>query len=131
MIHYRLSNRQRKELLIRGRPIAISLPIAEEVRDPIAVARRLLPELDGQAGERISRAEVATIYVAPLVGSDCDGGLTAILGRIADEACGHWIVTHEVLIVEISPHKPRGTMTPLQWPGGVLLDGRPIMAERG
>lgn len=127
MIHYRLSNRQRKDLLLRGRPLAIALPIAEEVRDTLAVARRLLPEIDGDIGALISHIDLATICVAPISGRDGEG-LTALLGRIVDEPRHHWCITHEVLIVEISPRRPRGTMLPLQWPGAVLRDGEPLAA---
>lgn len=127
MIQYRLSNRQRKELLVRGRPITIALPIAQGVSDPRALAQRLLPEIDGAAGEMIRSAEVVTVYVAPRQ-HGTESGLAGVLGTIVDEPGHGWCVTHEVLAVDLSPRRPRGKPLPMQWPGEVLVDGEPLRA---
>lgn len=129
-ITYRLSNRQRKELFQRGRPLAIALPLSTSasIADPVAYAYRLLPEIDGQAGERIIAAEVVLIRVSPGDGR-AGSGLTARLGQISDDPT-RWCVTHEVLVADIVPRRPRGEPLPMQWPAAVYLDGRDLYAPR-
>jgi hypothetical protein len=129
-ITYRLSNRQRKELLVRGRPLAIALPLSstEPVAGPLALARSLLPEIDGAAGERIIAAEVVLIRVSPGDGR-AGSGLTARLGQISDDPA-RWCVTHEVLVADIVPRRPRGEPLPMQWPAAVHIDGRDLFAPR-
>lgn len=122
--HYQLSRTQRKELYERGRPLAIALPLSGQATDdPLRLARELLPEIDGAAGERITVAEVATVLVSPSKARDRET-LTHLLGPILeDRALRQWAATHEVLIVEIVPRRPRGEMLPLQWPRSAVVDG--------
>lgn len=112
-MRFRLSNAQRKDLLIRGVPLAVALPTP--VHDPddwLEWARRAFCE----EGIYVTDVRVDTISVAPPSG----GGLTGVIGRIVhDQDANADVLTWgvEVLICDLDPPtKPRESRNWLQWP---------------
>jgi len=112
-MRFRLSNAQRKDLLIRGTPLAVALPVP--VTDPddwFEWARKSLCE----EGIYVAGVDVQTITVAPPSGA----GLTGIIGRIVhDDAANADVLTWgvEVLVCDLDPPtKPRQPRKRLQWP---------------
>lgn len=116
----KLSNAQRKELLVRGRPLRIALPAPDaEDYDPRAFALRALPEIE--PGWTV-RAEERTLPVDPRVRS---AGVSQWLGTpLAEQDCAtRWHVLVVCVVVELqavaSPRQPPGLV---QWPGGDVAD---------
>lgn len=118
--HYRLSNRQRKELLVRGQQLTILLPASADTSDDTSArewAARLLPD---DVAPLIHSAEWGEAIVTP---SHDRTGLSSVLGRILaeEEAARHW---HSVIIVArvvLRPHDCRGVMERPQWPESVVF----------
>lgn len=134
-MHYRLSNRQRKELYVRRRPILIALPLsrddyAEAGRDPRGVAARLLPEVD----ETIESAEITGIEVQVDVSHarPAPGSLSESLGAIKHRdhrlAGGMLECRVEVLLVTLSHGSQRNPQALMQWPHCLVIDGQPLPA---
>jgi hypothetical protein len=125
-MHFRLSNRQRKELYVRGRSLLIAVPLAGENyvaarRDPLAVARRLLPDVD----ETIQSAELGAVeYLVPCSVRPAPESLTAAIGPIRKTADGGLGLRAEVLLVWLSHGEPRQTTAAWQWPQSVVIDGQ-------
>src|ERR1035437_5569199 len=85
---YYLSNRQKKELLVRGRSLQIALPAPPvEVRDPLDWARSVFPtdlralvrsaesvELNVGPGVGIAANKAQAVSLAELIGAICEQG---------------------------------------------------------
>lgn len=125
---YTLSNAQQKELLVRGQPLLIALPLPRS--DPetnaraLAEARRLLvlPE-----GVRIVSAEVDEVWVqAPERHPWPAESLTQWLGPIVGEAAlgqvpaETLIVRHVAILALVRGPADRHPLTSPQWPNGAL-----------
>lgn len=117
---YRLSNRQQKELAIRGQQLTIAIPTfsASDGDSPLAYAKRCLPE----HSDMIADADTQLIVsILPGIGD----GVARILGTIADVATispGSIPVAIECAVVTIRPPRCRGESGKVQWPG-MLIDG--------
>lgn len=112
---YHLSNAQRKELLVRGTPLAIAIPVPmDDPPDWLAWAQAGL----GDLGRYVSRApEIMSLPVGPL---RSDSGLTSVIGGFVEASPDslYWIV--EVAVVELDPpDKSRHKRSKVQWPGSV------------
>jgi len=116
MATYRLSNRQQKELLIRGQQLTIAVPApdTDDADFERAFAERSLPEVS----EHITDAWVQLLRVAlPGTGD----GISRLLGTIISP---HTIASHsqievsiEVVIITLRPTRCRGEIKRVQWPG--------------
>jgi hypothetical protein len=114
-MHYRLSSRQAKDLLLNRKPLTIALPAPiEEPEDWLAWARGAI--LDH--GELITSAEPDMIDVAP---NPHRSGLEGYLGAILTEGDPAQTLTLSVDVV-VCELRPSGRGKPaepcrLQWPG--------------
>jgi len=128
-IKYHLSNRQRKEIFVRGAELTIALPLPiEDCDDVLAWARSVLGDVDSQD---IAEAREDEVVVRATVRAE--SGLPKLLGKIVrDEerrAPGEWHYAAAVILVTVrhAGREPRRTYTHPQWPGGSLLvDGQKI-----
>lgn len=121
MTQYRLSNRQQKELLIRGQQIRIAIPVDPESDSSdsgVWYAKQSLPE----HAEYVTGTLTQSITVA-LPPRDVPGTI-GTLGDICDARHrpeSHQIpVAVEVVIVTLTPPSMRGEMPRVMWPGWVL-----------
>lgn len=115
MLTYHLSNAQRKELLVRGTPLAIALPTPiDDPPDWLAWARAAL----GDEGQYVSRRpEIISMAVGP---RKSDAGLTSVIGGFVDALTEPFCWLVEVAIVELDPPTaPRHKRAKVQWPGSV------------
>ena len=109
---YAMSNRQRKELLVRGRPLRLAIPCPpEKITDPAAFVRRSL--VDASDGT-IHDADIEEISVHPF---------SPGLGRIVPEGETDYTIQVAVVSFVLRPANVRGPETKLEWPGGVLRHG--------
>lgn len=118
MITYRLSNRQRKELRIRGVGLVIAIPEPwdGDEDDALAFARAALPE----DSEEIASAEWDDIPVELPAGGP---GLAGVLGAILPPdppPCLHLVV--RVALVRLRARNERHCHSAPQWPG-VAISG--------
>lgn len=116
---YRLSNRQLKELLVRGQSLRILLPAAADSSDdddPVEFARERLPE---QLQPLVSGAAWEEVAVAPTPHSP---GLTGVLGALIsyEQSLEQWHYLITVCAVTLTPPDCRGSMRGNQWPGSVV-----------
>lgn len=122
MIKYSLSNRQQKELLIRGQTLRIAIPIHVDGDDHdwLGYARR---SMIADHAQYISGAEPDVLWTDLSHGIG-GTGVSSVLGRIVDYANDARLpVSVEVVICELTPPvTPRGAQ-PLQWPGRLEIDG--------
>lgn len=112
MVTYRLSNRQQKELLVRGQRLSIAIPVDyEEYADPLEFARLAMPE----HAEHIVSAEHEEILCGrALVGSS---GMTGLMGVIGGEHDTNLIYAWiSVVVVTLEHGRVRGELQ-MQWPG--------------
>lgn len=113
---FRLSNRQQKELVIRGQSLTVAVPWeptwweADE-----SDIRRMIPELPSDVEITVYDAEeIAVVYEGTT-------GSAAELGSIVDEDNPDpsldrvWIVA-----AKLTPMRCRGEVKRLQWPGVIL-----------
>lgn len=110
---YRLSGRQAKEMLTRGRPLRLAIPVPlDEPADPLAYCRSVLRDVGGL----VRSAEPQAVAVTPSTGTD---GLTGCLGVLLspEDAASTLHVCVDVYVVEVAPDSPRGRPSLLQWPG--------------
>jgi hypothetical protein len=125
MITYSLSNRQRKELLVRGQSLQIAIPIGPDEVDPIEFARASLPE----DREWIVASECDELMVC----ASGVVGMPSLLGQIMD--CEYSEVLRRrllpmcvaVVIATLVPPNRRGGPMPIQWPGKAYIDGEEIV----
>jgi len=127
-VSYSLSNHQLKELLTRGRPLLLALPLPpNEVTDPADWARSVLPlELRGY----VVSAEEQEVRAAPKVcpqGSGPGGEyrLADVLGDIA--RAERWTVGIACIVARLEHGQPRGSPIGPQWPANVSVDGRQLI----
>lgn len=123
---YVLSNRAKKELLIRGAPILLALPAPPVlVDDPLDWAKSVLPaDLRADAVEAVEQE----VFVQPRRSGEA-ATLTALLGDIpgpgAKDKWGYWIAA---VVVRLQHGEPRQKIPESpQWPADVLIDGVPMM----
>lgn len=128
---YRLSNRQRKSLLVRrdeGR-ILLALPLGNDQdrhdadRRPREVLARLLPE-SRDWPQLVRQCDAGEVYVGmpPL----SEEGAVGVLGRIGPIGVAHCVV---VLLCWLGAPLQQGEGKLPQWPGEILEDGKPIEFE--
>lgn len=134
---YQLSNRQKKELLIRGRAIEVAIPATPALcglDDPYNADLRdwAAARLEGVDREYIKRAELIDVVVEPPTRGE---GLTAILGVITEAAPHRLQLVISIVAVELCAiARPRHAPAPLAWPatarvGGVTLPSRSTRAD--
>lgn len=116
---YYLSNRQQKELLIRGASIRIALPVPDQdIDDTLSWARSVLPpDLRPLSREAVEDE----VRVSPLF-SGSRGTLTEALGHITANPAD-WTIGVAVVIVRLAPDKPRTRDDGVQWPSHVVHHG--------
>jgi len=128
-IKYHLSNRQRKEIYVRGAELTIALPLpVEDHEDLLAWARSVLGDVDPEDVAEAREDEV--IVHATLRG---ENGLPKLIGKIVrnadDRLPGQWHYAAAVILVTIrhAGHEIRHAPDYPQWPGGSLVvDGHKI-----
>lgn len=117
---YTLSNRLRKELLVRGCPVQVAIPLGLDLDvDPMAFAQEALPE----ESEWITEAEAGDVYVF----HNPSGGLVTLLGQICEY---DWAVQYgllpmsvNVVLATLTPPRPRNAIIGPVWPAKAFLDG--------
>ncbi|MBV8780182.1 MAG: hypothetical protein JO353_02185 [Phycisphaerae bacterium] len=120
-VTYHLSSRQRKELLVRGRPIHLALPAPPTtIDDPVDWAKTVLP---GDLRTLVRSARKVQLRVQS--GSSSAEGLAGLIGEIAPEG-QRFTIGVAAIDVELEPEKPRGAPLQLQWPKEVDFFGRRI-----
>ena len=126
---YRLSNNQKKELLIRSQPLAIAIPAPRDVpEDPAELlqwARDAFEE-----GQYVTHAERDDVCVIPSGAADFSGMIGAIVND--DPPTFAWWV--DCIICHLDPTTPpRHQRKKLQWPAAAVSRGRiwpkPLDAE--
>lgn len=120
---YRLSNRQRKELLVRGQQLTILLPASADTSDETPAREWAARLLSDDVAPLVHSAEWGEAIVTP---STAQAGLGAVLGQIVPEedAAQHW---HSVVIVcrvVLRPRDCRGVLERPQWPDSVVFGDR-------
>jgi hypothetical protein len=120
---YILSNRLRKELLVRGCPIQVAIPLGIDLDvDPLAFAEAALPE----ESEWITQAEAGDVYVFHSPSTN----LTKLLGQICEYdwavQYGHLPISVNVVLATLTPPRPRNAMIGPVWPGKAFIDGKEI-----
>ena len=119
-IVYTLSNRQRKELFVRSRPLDLALPAPplDELPDPAAWARSVLPP---DVAALVRSAEETEVLVAPQPADTAPATLNDLLGEIreAGGTGGRWCVWVAVVAVRLAPAHLRHAVA------GPLLGGEP------
>lgn len=117
---YRLSNRQQKELVIRGQELKIIIPIPPTAPgNLIEIAERSLPELP--ADVEISCAVDLVAVALPGGGPSDSAGAT--LGRIIGEnkpRQSDIVVQISCVVATLTPPRCRGSVKKRQWPGYIL-----------
>ena len=120
---FRLSNRQSKELLVRGQQLYIALPVPlDESLDAMAYARAMLPEVE----EHISDARFETLEVAIQL-TRSPVSIADKLGAFGDvNGVRHTI---DVVIATLTPPRCRGDRNVLEWPGRYVSDDGAVWPE--
>lgn len=114
---YRLSNRQAKELLVRGQQLVIYLP-CPAVPDPGDARDFARSSLDVEQ-HLVDDADWVDVAVQPGAGGE---GLDGLLGQILtdEQAATRWHVTLVVCAATLIPPRCRGSIDRPQWPGSVI-----------
>lgn len=112
---FRLSNRQQKELVIRGQSLTVAIPWQHDHEADESDIRRMIPELPSDVEITVYAAEeIAVVYEGTT-------GSAAELGSIVDDDNPDpsldrvWIVA-----AKLTPPRCRGEVKRLQWPGVIL-----------
>ena len=124
---YRLSDRQKKELLIRGQILEIAIPCNYSDCDPVAYACDALPEHSGN----VVSAEIADLAVWRT--ANASPGFGGMMGHISsdrNQPSSRAIEYTVVVVIATLQHeqKPRGRIA-LAWPGKAYRNGVEINAE--
>jgi hypothetical protein len=127
MLTYRLSDRQKKELLIRGQVLEIAIPCNHPDCDPVSYACDAIPEHSGQ----VVSAEIADLAVWRT--ANASPGFTGLMGHISSERNQPSSRAIEYTVVVViatlqAEQKPRGRVA-LAWPGKAFRNGVEINAE--
>lgn len=126
MTRYRLSNRQRKELLVRGAELRIALPAPPEDADALAWSREVLPR---DVAHMIVSADETELLVEPTIQVRRPETLTELLGAIVPETQARaWGVCVAAIVVTLRPADCRHPGRPEpQWPQDVIVEGRLLL----
>ncbi len=123
---FELSNRQRQEIIERGRCLRIALPLPDDwdpEGDPLAFARAVIGLLDRSW---VRSAQVLELpVVTPLVPSG--DGLTRIMGQIAHQGTDRLTtLVHRVtcVVAEVAASDAGLHDARIQWPAAVVIDGK-------
>jgi hypothetical protein len=127
VLTYRLSDRQKKELLIRGQVLEIAIPCNHPDCDPVAYAQDALPEHSGN----VTSAELADLAVWRT--ANASPGFGGLMGHISSDKNQPSTKAIEYTVVAVIAQlqyeqKPRGRVA-LAWPGKAYRDGVEINAE--
>lgn len=127
MLTYRLSDRQKKELLIRGQILEIAIPCNHSDCDPVAYACDALPEHSGH----VVSAEIADLAVWRT--SNASPGFGGLMGHISTDKNQPSAKAIECTVVVViatlqAEQKPRGRVA-LAWPHRAYRNGVEINAE--
>lgn len=116
---YHLSNRQRKELLVRGVRLRIALPVPpHDVDDPLDWARSVLASDVRDLAVQADECELAVAAIR----SPGDT-LTSHLGAIVSEDDDRLIQYVAAIVVTLEPANPRHDAHSVQWPASVDYRG--------
>ena len=122
---FELSNRQKQEIIERGRCLRIALPLPDNwdpEGDPLAFARAVIGLVDRSW---VRSAQVMELpVITPLVPSG--DGLTRIMGQIAHDGTDRLTrLIHRVICVvaEIASLPAAWHDAQIQWPAAVVIDG--------
>lgn len=115
---FRLSNRQRKELLIRATPLLVVLPAPRDCQENDAGLLKWARHALDEDKQHVTRAYRDDVCVTTPNGHD---GLSGVIGQIvqgrADELC--WWV--DCVLVELDPlSTPRHPRSRPQWPAAAI-----------
>lgn len=124
VLTYSLSNRQRKELLVRGQSLRIAIPVGPDDVDPVQFARASLPE----DHEWVTDAEIDEIMVSRSGAT----GLNGLIGQILDMEYEAALQIKRiplfcnVVIATLTPPRLRGKVASIQWPGAAFIEGEQL-----
>jgi hypothetical protein len=125
LIRYRLSNAQRKELLVRGGLIVIALPLHPseidwaDAADPSELAEFAAASIEGATLDQVRRVAIVDL----IVGASSGEGLTGCLGAIFGEPSPSNLQRLcPALVVDLcATAKPRHQSQRPQWPASALI----------
>lgn len=121
-IRYELSDRQRKEILVRGSQLRIALPVPPyDLEDPLVWARDVLP---ADIRQLAISAEEAEIAVKAMRTTTAVPTLTSHLGEIVEDDTHMYCQTVVVVVVTLRPQHCRRDFPRVQWPLRVHYHGR-------
>lgn len=124
-IIYLLSNRQRKDLLVRGTELQIALPVPpHEIDDPTDWAKSVIPsDLRDMV---FGSAEETEVYVRALK-KDLRDDLTSHFGEIYEEPdADSLMLTIVAVVITLRPPNCRHKFDKIQWPGKVDYRGEEL-----
>lgn len=118
MQHYRLSNRQQKELILRGQELTIAIPYTDdEPSDPAGFIRESLPELPSDIEIRDAATELVLSRMIPGNPDTVAGRIGAITDHVLpSDIC----VQIAAVVATLHPPRCRGAMPKIQWPGAFV-----------
>ena len=111
---------------MRGCPLSIAIPLGPDDVNPMILAHESLPNDE----EWITSAEVTELCVV----RNGAPGLVGLLGRISEYDVsiqqGLLPLFVGVVLVELSPPKPRHNRLPIQWPGKASINGIEVGSDQ-
>lgn len=117
---YHLSNRQRKELMVRGAELRIAIPAPmDQDYDELAFARAALAVQDIR-DDWIVAAEEETLAISPTGSGE---GLDELLGGFTDDPAIYSVPTVCVVATLCISDRPRHRDEKIQWPAAVVCGG--------
>lgn len=119
---FRLSNNQKKDLLIRAQPLRIVLPAPRDVPDNPAELLTWARDALRESRAHVKKVWRDDICILPNGGD----GLSGIIGQIAQgqpEGLCWWI---DCIVCDLDPigTKPRHGRSQAQWPGAAVTEKR-------
>lgn len=136
MIRYRLSNRQRKELLVRNSAIRVAIPVHPididtlDAADASQLRQWAAARLDGIEAREVRTAELVDLFVVLCGPAD---GLTGVLGAISDAPPSEdtLSVIMTCIVVDLARStSPRHVSDQVQWPGSAVSPRREYPARK-
>lgn len=127
MNRFTLSSSQQKELLVRGQPLLIAVPMRQDCESDQAATQLAREWLVLPANCRVVSAQVQEIEVSAQIAPRGGETLADLLGSIlrddADRSQHRLVCRHVVLMALVRGPEDRHPLKVPQWPGGKINVG--------
>ena len=123
-LHYRLSNRQRKDLAIRATELQIAIPIPIDWPDASDVDQLRQFVIDSLPDEHLTGDQIKSVEETSVAVSPPQQPADSPIGHILpdERAAGKFHLVAEVVIAKIATSpKPRHWSTKIEWPGDLSM----------